>query len=305
VSDFAYEDVIEAEYFERKMIFLKHLTNCRVSVIIPYYNCADFIEECLESVFRQTHCNFEVIVVDDGSDSFPKSLLCKYPFKYFRICHSGVAAAMNFGFMLSKNQYVLFLEADDKLASNYLFQTLCAMKLDSRDLVFTATQEFGCSNRVLRPKPLRSRFSVYRGVGGQLGAALIKRQVFLNVGGFDERLQGYEDWDFAIRAALQGYNLLGLNLPLHFYRRHSNQLNRGLKTEQFYSELCRKHRMLPIIRLVERILDFIELFVSNPHEGIKRLGSKFGKDLAHELRSRGFYVREEKDKIARVTIRRQ
>lgn len=93
-----------------------------ISIIIPAYNCSDFIGNCLDSLLLQDlkEENYEVIVVDDGStDDTPEivSSYCeKHPnFKLFRQSNLGVGAARNTGLMHAQGQYVHFMDADDRL----------------------------------------------------------------------------------------------------------------------------------------------------------------------------------------------
>jgi glycosyltransferase involved in cell wall biosynthesis len=87
----------------------------RFSVVIPAYNCAQFLTETLDSVFSQTHSAHEIIVIDDGSTDETPSVLARYK---KRVCvirqpNAGVCAARNVGFERSSGDWVAFLDADD------------------------------------------------------------------------------------------------------------------------------------------------------------------------------------------------
>lgn len=86
-----------------------------VSVVIPTYNSAKFIIECVESVLSQTYPNFEVIVLDDGSTDETEELLKPYSQKiqYIKKTNGGLASARNAGFMHTKGEYIAWLDADD------------------------------------------------------------------------------------------------------------------------------------------------------------------------------------------------
>ncbi len=87
----------------------------RVSVIIPTYNCADYIPFALQSALAQTHTDREIIVVDDGSTDSTADCLAPYmsQIRYVRQDHAGVAAARNLGFRLAGGDYIALLDADD------------------------------------------------------------------------------------------------------------------------------------------------------------------------------------------------
>ena len=86
-----------------------------VSVIIPAYNSADFIDEALKSVFDQTYKDLEIIVVDDGSTDDTRAVLEKYGDRvnYHYQDNNGPASARNRGIKLARGKYIAFLDADD------------------------------------------------------------------------------------------------------------------------------------------------------------------------------------------------
>lgn len=99
-----------------------------ISVIIPVYNSEKYIDRMINCLLRQTYCNIEVILIDDGSTDNTQ-FICQEiikkdkRFKYFYQMNSGVSAARNNGLMYAKGEYIAFLDADDKIDDNY-FETL-------------------------------------------------------------------------------------------------------------------------------------------------------------------------------------
>lgn len=95
-----------------------------VSVIVPCYNIASYIEKCIYSVFAQTYSNFEIIVIDDESTDNTEDIISGFignnKIRYFRISHSGVSSARNFGIEKAKGDYILFIDGDDWIDSNHL-----------------------------------------------------------------------------------------------------------------------------------------------------------------------------------------
>ena len=88
----------------------------KVSVIIPAYNSSGFIEDALESVFKQTYRNYEVIVVDDGSTDKSAEIIGSFSDKriiYIYQENHGVSVARNKGILESKGEYIAFLDSDD------------------------------------------------------------------------------------------------------------------------------------------------------------------------------------------------
>lgn len=97
--------------------------NPEISVIIPFYNASDFINETIESVIHQSFSDWEIILINDGStdDSLDKihSYLSE-KVKLYSQTNKGVSEARNYGFLKSKGKYVVFLDADDILSNNFL-----------------------------------------------------------------------------------------------------------------------------------------------------------------------------------------
>jgi glycosyltransferase involved in cell wall biosynthesis len=95
------------------------------SVIIPTYNYAHYLEACITSIIVQAYSVQEIIIVDDGSMDDTKELVQslnkkyeKYNIQYFYQENKGVSAARNYGYTIAKGEYLLFLDADDKLLPN-------------------------------------------------------------------------------------------------------------------------------------------------------------------------------------------
>ena len=91
------------------------------SIIIPAYNAADYLPQCLESIFSQNYTGCEVIVIDDGSTDGTSEVLAKYPqVKVIRQENSGMATARNRGLEVAQGEYILFVDSDDFLADGAL-----------------------------------------------------------------------------------------------------------------------------------------------------------------------------------------
>ncbi len=87
-----------------------------VSVVIPCYNQAHFLGEAIESVLAQSYPHLEIVVVDDGSPDNTEEVAARYPgVRYVRQENQGLAAARNTGLRHSRGDYLVFLDADDRL----------------------------------------------------------------------------------------------------------------------------------------------------------------------------------------------
>ena len=105
-----------------------------LSIIIPVYNVADYIEQCLDSLINQTYTKWECILVDDGSQDWSGYICNNYgkKDKRFKVIHqenNGVSAARNNGIKHAKGKYIAFIDPDDFITSNY-FDALMRKMID-------------------------------------------------------------------------------------------------------------------------------------------------------------------------------
>lgn len=101
------------------------MENDLISIIIPIYNVEEYIEECLESIQKQTYTNIEVILVDDGSmDNSVAIAQCKFldddRFKLIHQENAGISVARNNGISNSKGKYIVFVDSDDWVSPDYI-----------------------------------------------------------------------------------------------------------------------------------------------------------------------------------------
>ena len=135
----------------------------RLSVIIPMYQSEKHILECIQSVCSQKVCGLEIICVDDGStDNTCNHVMRKMKsddrIQLLRLDHAGVSKARNAGIYCAKGEYLLFLDADDKLCSNSLASMLKKAEKKQADiLVFSGTTSAPYST----PLWIRDAFSAH------------------------------------------------------------------------------------------------------------------------------------------------
>lgn len=127
-----------------------------VSVIIPCYNGAPFLEECFRSILNQGYENIEIVFVDDGSQDH-SSLIARrvlgneHRAKIVETENHGVAHARNLGLSLSSGSYVLFLDADDGLAEDSIESLLGVAKATSADMTYgKCSYRYGSSELIAR-----------------------------------------------------------------------------------------------------------------------------------------------------------
>lgn len=222
-----------------------------ISVVVPCFNHGRFVLEALRSLKRQTLQDFEVILIDDGSDD-PHTLrllallACLTTVQVLRQVNAGPGAARNRGICQARGRYICCLDADDCLAATYLEK--CAVILESDQGVrlaqgwirFFGTKEGDHRTYDLNPGLLR--FVNHLGV-----SAMFYREDWLRVGGFSEDRQLlYEDWDFWMRLAELGIRSKIIREPMLFYRKHrESRLIQANRSARFNKILLReKHPRL-------------------------------------------------------------
>jgi len=105
-----------------------------VTIVIPAYNAASYIEETIQSIYKQTYPFWEIVIVNDGSTDNTDEIIRS--FRDDRITHiiqknAGVAAARNKGSLYAKGEFIVFFDADDIMTQEFLSERVNALKEDS------------------------------------------------------------------------------------------------------------------------------------------------------------------------------
>ena len=202
-----------------------------VSVIIPCYNHGHFVGEAIDSVCAQTYLHYEIVVVDDGSTDRTAEAVGRYPgVRYVRQRNQGLPAARNRGIQESRGEYLVFLDADDRLLPDHLAISLEAFRSHPEAGWVCGNFRFLGSDptwqHVHRCERLSDDFATLLSINfiAAVHTVVVKRAAVVAVGGFNEQLLAYEDHDLFLRLARQ--------FPLHChhrivaeYRRSGQQLS--------------------------------------------------------------------------------
>lgn len=110
-----------------------------ISIIIPIYNAATYLHECLESIKKQTYRHFECILINDGSTDQSETIIKSFAnddcrFRLIEQNNMGVSAARNIGIINSKGNYITFVDADDWIDEQYLEILLGHIKSNNADI---------------------------------------------------------------------------------------------------------------------------------------------------------------------------
>ncbi|SMO61511.1 glycosyltransferase family 2 protein [Solitalea koreensis] len=172
----------------------------KYSIITVCLNSEETIERCIRSVQCQKGQNIEHIVIDGLSSDKTLDIVKKYEdVTYLSEKDNGIYDAMNKGVNLSKGDYVLFLNSDDELKCNYFEE--CDRVLENSDFDFLGVGVKMISNQNVRewiPENLSLLKHLWRMPIPHPGF-LVKRNLFLKLGGFDTQFRIAADYDFVLR----------------------------------------------------------------------------------------------------------
>lgn len=195
----------------------------KISIIIPCYNQAQYLDECLQSVVDQTYQNWECIIVNDGSNDHIEDVAQKWlntdqRFVYISQRNQGVSAARNKGIEISTGYYILPLDADDKINNDYIALAIQAFAENTNlKLVYCDAKKFGNESGHWNLK----KFSLLRLSRDNMifCSAIYKREDWESSGGYDINMKtGLEDWEFWISMLKDGGQVYKLNYIGFFYR---------------------------------------------------------------------------------------
>ncbi|OFW07744.1 MAG: hypothetical protein A3H27_12730 [Acidobacteria bacterium RIFCSPLOWO2_02_FULL_59_13] len=230
-----------------------------VSVVIPCFNYAHFLAECMESLFRQSYRDWECIIVDDGSSDNTPALgarLCGADprIRYMRQHNAGLSAARNAGLREARGTFVQLLDADDLLQPDKLTVQAEFLRRHSEfDAVVGPAAYFeGLPPYTLVPWRSQGDVGLAAFIGYNVcpvNAVLARRALFESVGFFDESLPAHEDWDFWLRSLLRGkrFGFTGQGNDCAMVRLHEASMS-AAKAGMLRSAIklrARVHKLLP------------------------------------------------------------
>lgn len=245
--------------------------NPRVSVILPAFNRLEFLQNAVASVLGQTLAEWELLLVDDGSDAATRawldSLANQPRVRVFLRGHCGNPAMVrNAGIREARGEYVAFLDSDDVWAPHKLSAQLDSLRRSGHRWGYTAFRHIDASAEPL----VRSRYQAWRpsrhgtleGVVRfdamiPLPSVMVERALLIAAGPFDERLRFYEDYDLWFRLALLA-EADAVPIPLVSIRRHSQHYSDADHTltrenlDQLFATMLARLEDEPLRRLVRR-----------------------------------------------------
>lgn len=208
----------------------------RVSIIIPVYNGANYLDESIKSALAQTYQNLEVIVVNDGSTDMGATEKIAQSFgdkiKYFHKENGGVASALNFGIQKMTGSYLSWLSHDDLYEKTKIEDQVRMAVTHGGNTVIACNARVLFESGIKKPGPINKNvfkyFDIFLAISADVGlngcSLLIPKKAFLDSGGFNSALPVTQDYDLWFRLYHEhNYKFALLDKDLVVYRRHQEQ----------------------------------------------------------------------------------
>ena len=217
----------------------------KVSIIIPLYNSEAYIAQTIDSCLAQTHRDIEIIVAENGSTDKSYQIVKSIDDKrlsVFQIPTPNAAAARNYGYQKATGTWIIFLDADDVMASNKIELQLKALSAkpegwvaccawakfttNTKEAIITPQEVWNIQN------PLTWCVASWTGGGMMIpGCWLIPKPIIDEAGLWDERLSLHDDGEFMCRVLLASKGNVFVENTLVYYRQQGNSLSRQHKSK--------------------------------------------------------------------------
>lgn len=200
--------------------------NDLVSIIVPIYNCETVLKTCLDSILKQNYSNLEIILINDGSTDQSLYICYEYKNKDSRISvidnkNRGVSFSRNCGIQLATGNFICFVDSDDWLAENYIFELISSIKSTNADVSIC---NFYCSFNGSVEKRMLSftdnesymSFLLENNCWAPWGK-MFKKEIITDL--FDEKVSSSEDLLFNFKNSQNIKKFSFVDICLYFYRK--------------------------------------------------------------------------------------
>ena len=281
-----------------------------IAAIVPLFNGERDIAKALDSILAQDLLPDEVIVVDDGSTDGGAGIVAAYAGRspLVRLVskpNGGQSSARNLGVRESTSSLLAFLDQDDVWYPDHLSGLVAPFRAWSGGLpigwVYSDLDEVDENGDLLQRGMLREtsghhpKLSLMKCLADDMtilpSASLVSREAFERVGGFDERLAGYEDDDLFLRLFRKGYRNVFIDEPLSAWRRHVSSTSHSPRMDQ--------SRRLYLDKLVSTFADDAAL---GHHFVRDAIGPRFFRNAAHRAVAAAYAGDREGLAVARADL---
>jgi glycosyltransferase involved in cell wall biosynthesis len=273
--------------------------NPLVSVIIPTYNRADVVGRSIRSVLNQSHENFNILIVDDGSTDSTEEVVKSFDddrITYIYQKNQGANTARNRGIKIAEGDYISFLDSDDVFYPDYLSRSIGAISNASSRCIGSATASiFYSSKKKTRSRIPEKELSLENFQGqnpiGSFSATTFHVTVRDKVGLLDETLPSLQDYDYYLRVAKE-YTIVGINdVLVKRYADTDNRISDSIRRKKKGQEqITRKHGdIIQDERLSTNHINLGILYMKQGEKKKAREAFRTGIKLAPTNKSAVFY----------------
>lgn len=227
-----------------------------ISIIIPVYNVEKYLGECLESIYKQTYKDIEVIIVNDGSTDKSTDIINMYKNMFVKIIYieqnnKGASDARNIAIKHCSGEYIMFIDSDDYIEENALETIYNKAKINNADMAIIGHRKFyeGDSSKKdevylfdLDDSKVYTSVEVLDmilnfHVKGYLCDKMFKREVWINNNLFFESRRYVEDWFPIVQHIINSNKIIFVNRELYNYRQHNESSihHKGTKVIEDYN----------------------------------------------------------------------
>lgn len=263
----------------------------KVSVIIPCYNSAKYLLDTVESVQKQTYCNWECLIMDDGSSDNTKQIvtnLCSEDsrFFYYYQDNQGPSVARNNAIAHSSGHYILPLDADDTISPSYLAKAVdCLETNPNLKLVYCLSDTIGIPNSVVHNSPYCYSDLLWKNMIHV--SSVFRKSDFDKTKGYNPNMrEGLEDWDFYLSFLKPNDYVYLIEEPLlhtrnNIYSRNDNAVD---NIQRLTQQIFMNHQELYEPFIVELIYyhgmwNYYEKLYIDQQKSFKSKAYKTGKTL--------------------------
>ena len=206
------------------------MKNNLVSIIIPTFNEAENISNCLNSIKKQSYKNFEIIVVDNHSTDKTTTIARKFTPKVYT--HGPERSSQrNYGASKTKGKYLLFLDSDMQITNNCIKEAIQKIRDKKNIIAFPEISK----GKNFWGKSISLERSLYQKEKMLAGARLFPKKLFIKLKGYDKTLFAGEDWDITIRAQNLEFKLVFTNSKI-IHEENAKSIKEILRKKIYYSK---------------------------------------------------------------------
>lgn len=212
----------------------------KLTIIIPVYNAEKYINECLESVLENENNSFEIIIINDGSSDNSVKIIRKFMEKNANIMlinneNHGVSYSRNVGISKAKGDYIMFVDADDKLKCNWFDEINKRVEWNEDIVYFDDNKLSVLKNDVLKYIIGCNEKNIC--IAGPYSKIFKRKLIVDNTIKFEEKIINGEDMLFNVECLKYAENIKNICFSFYFYRRYVGQTTKKFDVKIFDSDI--------------------------------------------------------------------